>query len=167
MSMIGELNYFLGVQIKQMRIGTFLSQTKYCRVVLRKFEMENCKEASTPISTSCYLDVDENGITLDQTKFRGLIRSFLYLTASRPDIMFSVCMYARFANPKECHYNAEQRILKYLKGTNVGLWYPNEATLNLIGYLDSNFVGCKLDRKSTSGTCHLLEASLISWNSKK
>jgi len=78
-------------------------------------------------------------------------------------------MCARFqANPKESHFNTAKRILKYLKGTtNVGLWYPNEATLNLKGYLDSDFGGCKLDRKSTSGTCHLFGASLISWNNKK
>jgi len=132
--------------------------------------MDSCKEASsTPIATSCYLDADEHGIAVDQTKFRGLIGSLLYLTASRPGIIFVVCMCVRFqANPKESHFNAAKRILKYLKGTtNVGLWYPNEATLNLKGYSDSDFVGCKLDRKSISGTCHLLGASLISWNSKK
>jgi len=129
--------------------------------------MDNFKDASTPITTSCYLDTDEHGTTVDQTKFRGLIGSLLYLTASRPDITFVVCMCARFqANPKESHFNAAKRILKYLKGTTiVGLWYLNEATLNLKGYSDSDFAGCKLDRKSTSGTCHLLGASLISWNS--
>jgi len=131
--------------------------------------MDSCKEALTPIVTSCYPDADEQGITVDQTKFRGLIGLLLYLTASRPDITFVVCMCARFqANPKESHLNVAKRILKYLKGTtNVGLRYPNEATLNLKGYLDSDFAGCKLDKKSTSGTCHLLGASLISWNSKK
>jgi len=138
MSMMGELNYFLGLQIRQLKNGTFLSQSKYCIDVLNKFEMEGCKEASTPISTSCYLDADEHGTSVDQTKFRGLIGSLLYLTASRPDITFVVCMCTRFqANPKESHFNAAKRILKYLKGTtNVGLWYPNEATINLKGYSD-------------------------------
>jgi len=133
MSMMGELNYFLGLQIKQLQNDTFLNQSKYCRDVLKKFEIDSCKEASTPIATSCYLDADEHGTTVDQTKFRGLIGSLLYLTASRPDITFVVCICARFqANPKESHFNAAKRILKYLKGTtNVGLWYPNEATLNL------------------------------------
>jgi len=169
MSMMGELNYFLVLQIKHMKTETFLSQTKYCRDVLRKFEMENYKEASTPISKSCYLDADENETVVVQTKFKGLIRSLLYFTASRPDIMFSVCICARFeADPKESHYNATKRILKYLKGTtNVGLLYLNEATLNLKGYSDLDFARCKLDRKSTSGTCYLLGASLISWNNKK
>jgi len=108
MSMMGELNFFLGLQVKQLEHGTFLCQSKYCKELVKKSEMDKCKEASTPISTSCYLDLDEKGIIVDQTKYRGLIGSLLYLTASRPNIMLS--------------------ILKYLKGTvNVGLWYPNGA----------------------------------------
>jgi len=169
MSMMGELNYFLGLQINQLKNGMFVCQTKYYRYVLKKFEIEGCKEASTPISTSCYLDADEYGTIVNQTKFRGLIGSLLYLIASMPNIMYSVCMCARFqANPKESHYNVAKRIFKYLNGTtNVGLWYPNEDTLNLKGYSDSDFAGCKMDGKSTSGTYHLLRASLISWNNKK
>jgi len=113
--------------------------------------------------------LDEKGVSVDQTKYRGLIGSLLYLTASRPDIMFSACMCVKFqSNPKESHFKAGKWILKYLKGTiNVGLWYPRRASLILTGYSNSDFVGCKLDRKSTSGMCHLLGASLISWHSKK
>jgi len=112
----------------------------------------------------CYLDLDEKGTSVDQTKYRGLIGSLLYLTASRPDIMFTVCLYAKFqSNPKESHFTAAKRILKYLQGTTiVGLWYPSEVSLDLVGYSDSDFVGCKIDRKSTSGICHLLGSSLIS-----
>ena len=115
------------------------------------------------------MDTDEKGANVDQTKYRWLIGSLLYLTAGRPDIMFSVCLCARYqANPKESHYMATNRILKYLKGMiDVGLWYPSDVSLNLISYSDSDFLGCKIDRKSTSGTCHLLESSLISWHSKK
>jgi len=83
MSMMGELNYFLGLQIKQLQHGTFLSQSKYCKELLKKFDMENCKDAATPIATGCYLDTDEKGANVDQTKYRGLIRSLLYLIASR------------------------------------------------------------------------------------
>jgi len=85
--------------------------------------MEGCKEASTPIATSCYLDTNEHGIVVDQTKFRGLIGSLFYLTTSRPDITFVLCMCVRFqTNRKESHFNDAKRILKYLKGTtNVGL----------------------------------------------
>jgi len=168
-SMMGELNFFLGLQVKQVEHGIFLSQAKYCRELLKKFNMENYKEAFTPIATGCYLDVDETGVDVDQIKFRQLIGSFLYLTTSRPDIMFSVYLCAKFqAKPKESHYVAAKRILKYVKGTTeVGLWYPSEVSLNLVRYSDSDFACCKVDRKSTSGTCHLLRSSLISWHSKK
>jgi len=91
--MMGGLNFFLGLQVKQVEHGIFLCQAKYCRELLKKFNMENCKEASTLIATGCYLDADETGVDVDQTKFRQLIRSLLYLTASRPNIMF-VCVYA-------------------------------------------------------------------------
>jgi len=169
MSMMGELNYFLGLQMKLFQHGTFLCQSKYCRELLKKFDMKNCKETSTPITTGCSLDTDENGTNYDQTKYRGLIGSLLYLTASTPDIMFSVCLCARFqAKSKESHYMAAERILKYLKGTiDVRLWYPSEVSLNLISYSDSDFARCKIDRKRTSGMCHLLGSSLMSWHNKK
>ena len=92
MSMMGKLNYFLGLQVKQLKEGIFLNQAKYCKDLLRKFEMDKCKPISTPFSTSCLLDHDKAGIPVDETKYRGLIGSLLYLTASRPDIMFAVCM---------------------------------------------------------------------------
>jgi len=96
--------------------------------------MENYKEATTPIATKCYMDADEKGANVNQTKYRGLIGSLLYLTVSRPYIMFSVCLCARYqANPKESHFMAAKRILKYLKGTiDVGLWYPTEVFLKLV-----------------------------------
>ena len=119
--------------------------------------------------TSCYLDKDESGIKVNQTMFRGMIGSWLYLTANRLDIMQFLCVCARFqANPKESHLTAVKRILKYLKGTACfGLWYPSGASPSLIGYSEADYSGCKVDRKSTSGTCHLLGSSLVSWHSKK
>ncbi|XP_068465677.1 uncharacterized mitochondrial protein AtMg00810-like [Phaseolus vulgaris] len=169
MSMMGELSFFLGLQVKQSKDEIFLCQSKYCKEILKKFEMECCKEASTPLPSSCYMYANVGGKRVDQTKYRGLIGSLLYLTTSRLDIMFVVCLCARYqANPKESHLKAAKRILKYLKGTtNVGLWYPSYSPIHLIGYSDSDFVGCKLDQKSTSDTCHLLGSSLISWHSKK
>jgi len=126
--------------------GIFLCQSKYCKEILKKFEMESCKEASTPMPSSCYMDVDAAGKNVDQKKYRGLIGSLLYLTASRSDIMFAVCLCARYqANPKESHFKAAKRILKYLKGTSsVGLWYPSHSPIHLIGYSDSDFAGCGL-----------------------
>jgi len=169
MSMMGELSFFLGLQVKQTKDGIFLCESKYCKEILKKFEMECCKEASTPMPLSYYMDADVAGKGVDQTKYTGLICFLLYLITSRPDIMFAVCLCARYqANPKESHFKAAKRILKYLKGTSiVGLWYPSHSPIHLIGYSDSDFVGCKLDRKSTSGTYHLLGSSLISWHSKK
>jgi len=169
MSMMGELTYFLGLQVKQLKHGTFLSQSKYFFDLVKKFKMDDCKEAATPISTNCLMDADEARQQVDSTKYRGLISSLLYLTASRPDIQFGVCMCARFqSNIKESHFKAGKRSLKYLKATtNVGLWYPNESNIVLSGFSDSDYTRWKLDRKSTSGTCHLLGSSLISWNSKK
>jgi len=115
------------------------------------------------------MDVDEAGQQVDSTKYRGLIGSLIYLTTSRLDIQFRVCLCASFqSNPKETHYKAAKRILKYLKGTiNVGLWYPSHSNITISGFSDFDYVGCQLDRKSTSETCHLLSSSLISWNSKK
>jgi len=103
--------------------------------------MEKCKEAATPMSTSCYIDADAVGTVVDQSKYRGLIGSLLYLTSSIPNIMFAVCLGARFqSNPKESHLKAAKRIMKYLKGTStVGLWYPFHSPVHLVGYFDSVF----------------------------
>ena len=121
--MMGELSFFLGLQIKQSKEGIFLCQSKYCKDILKKFAMESYKAATTPMSTNCYLSVDEAGTVVDQTKYRGLITFLQYLTASRPDIIFVVCLYTRFqSSSKESHLKVAKRILKYLKGTtSVGL----------------------------------------------
>jgi len=95
MSMMGELSFFLGLQVKQSKDGIFLRQSKYCKEILKKFEMESWKEASTPMPSSCYMDADVTGKGVDQTKYRDLIGSLLYLTISRPDIMLVVCLCAR------------------------------------------------------------------------
>ena len=128
------------------------------------FDMDSCKIMNTPMGSGKYVYQDESGIPIDITMYRSMIGSLLYLTASRPDIMFSVCLCARFqANPKESHLMAVKRIMKYLKGTtNVGLWYPKDSICNLIGYSDTDYVGCKTERKSTSGTCHILGNALVS-----
>ena len=101
MSHMGELNYFLGLQIKQLENGIFINQEKYCNNLIKRFGMENTSIKPTPMSTTIYLDKDENGKSIDQKLYRSMIGLLLYLTASRPDIMMSVCSYARFqADPK-------------------------------------------------------------------
>ena len=155
MSLMGELNYFIGLQVKQTKNKTFISQTKYIKEIIKKFSMESSKPLSTPISPTCKLDKDEEGTNIDQRLYKRIIGSLLYLTASRPDILFSACICARFqSNPKESHIIAAKRIIRYLKGTsNLGLWYSKDSSINLIGYSDANYGGCKIDRKCTSGTC--------------
>nr|KYP72326.1 Retrovirus-related Pol polyprotein from transposon TNT 1-94 [Cajanus cajan] len=169
MSMMGEVTFFLGLQIKQLNNGIFVSQSKYCNELLKKFGMKSCKEVATLISTSCNIDLDEKGTTIDASKYRDMIGSLLYLTTSRPNIIFILCMCARFQeNPKDSHMISIKRILKYLRGTiNVGLWFSKGVSLSLVGYSDLDYAGCRLDRKSTSGTCHLLGSALVSWHSKK
>ena len=131
--------------------------------------MDNSTIIGTPMSSSGKLDQDEEGISVDQKLYRGMIGSLLYLTASRPDIMFSVCLCARYqSSPKEFHLRAVKRIIRYLKDTiNLGLWYDRNSSLTLNAYTDSDFAGCRVDRKSTSGTCQFLGCNLISWSSKK
>jgi len=158
MSMMGKLTYFLGLQVKQLKHETILSQSKYCFKLFKKFQMEDCKEVATPTTTNFLTNAYEVGQQVDSTKYRGLIGSLLFLKASRLDIQFRVCLCARFIfNPKESYLKVAKRILKYMKGTNnVGLWYPFDSNITLIGFSDSNYAGCILDRKSTSGTCDLL-----------
>lgn len=169
MSLMGELTFFLGLHIHQMKKGIFLHQNKYTKDLLNKYNMSLSKVAKTPMSSSLSLDKDQSGKSVNQKEFRGMIGSLLYLTASRPDIIFSVCMCARFqADPKESHLTAVKRIFRYLNGTkDLGLWYPKRTNLSISGYSDADFAGYKVDRKSTSGCFQYLGTSLISWFSKK
>ncbi|KAL4312619.1 hypothetical protein GQ457_01G020080 [Hibiscus cannabinus] len=154
MSMMGELSFFLGLQIKQRKDDIFINQAKYIKEKLKKFGFENLKPQATPMSSSIKLDKDEEGKCVDSKLYRSMIASLLYLTASRLDIMFSVCLCARFqVNHKESHLKAVKRIFRYLQDTpNLGLWYPRVSTFDLHAYSDADYGGCKIDRKSTSGT---------------
>ncbi|XP_061352084.1 secreted RxLR effector protein 161-like [Gastrolobium bilobum] len=131
--------------------------------------MDSAKHIDTPMSSSCTLHKDEQGKSVDSTRYRGMIGSLLYLTTSRPDIMFAVCMCTRYqSNPRESHLAAVKIIFRYLVGSShMGLWYPKGFPPSLVGYSDADFAGCTLDRKSTSDTCHLFGNALVSWHSKK
>ena len=135
-----------------------MSQGKYIKDMIKKFGMSDSKAISTPMGTNGILDSDARSNMVDKKLYRSMIGSLLYVTASRLNVMFSVCMYARFqASPRESHLKATKRILRYLKHTqNIGLWYPKGAKFELVGYSDSDYAGCKVERKSTSGTCQLL-----------
>ncbi|XP_016510884.1 secreted RxLR effector protein 161-like [Nicotiana tabacum] len=129
--------------------------------------MEASKVIDTPIATR--LDLDESGSSVNQTMYRGIIGSLLYLTASRPNIVFSVGLCARFqSNPKESHLKAAKRILRYLKGTqDLVMYYPSGDNFNLVRYTDADYVGYLVDRKNTSRMAHFLGSYLISWSTRK
>ncbi|GJZ96075.1 retrovirus-related pol polyprotein from transposon TNT 1-94, partial [Tanacetum coccineum] len=118
MSMMGELNFFLGLQIKQFDDGIFFNQSKYVKEMLKKFGLEDSKPIKTPMSSETKLTRDEDGEPINDTKYRGMIGSLLYLMASHPDIIFSVCLCARFQEaPKTTHLEAVKRIFRYIKGS--------------------------------------------------
>jgi hypothetical protein len=131
--------------------------------------MKSAKPIKSPMGTNGHLYLDTEGKSVDQKVYRSMTGSLLYLCASRPDIMLSVCMCARFkANPNEVHLRVVKRIIRYLVYTpKFGLSYPKGSTFDLIGYSDTDYAGCKIDRKITSGTCKFLGRSLVSWDSKK
>ncbi|GJS17662.1 putative ribonuclease H-like domain-containing protein, partial [Tanacetum coccineum] len=169
MSSMGELTFFLGLQVKQKPNGIFISQDKYVDEILKKFDFANVKSASTPIETQKPLVKDEEASDVDVHLYRSMIGSLMYVTASRPDIMFVVCACSRFqVTPKTSHLTAVKRIFRYLKGKpKLGLWYPRESTFDLESYSDSDYAGANLDRKSTTGGCQFLGRRLITWQCKK
>ncbi|XP_058768441.1 uncharacterized mitochondrial protein AtMg00810-like [Vicia villosa] len=169
MSMVGELTYFLGLQIKQMEDSTFLSQSKYAKNIVKKFGMDNASHKRTPAPTHLKLSKDEGGISVDQSLYRSVIGSLLYLKASRPDIAFAVGTCARYqAEPKVSHLNQVKRIFKYVNGTSdYGILYTHGCDPILTGYCYADWAGSANDRKSTSGGYFFLGNNLISWLSKK
>ncbi|GJZ76533.1 putative ribonuclease H-like domain-containing protein [Tanacetum coccineum] len=169
MSSMGELTFFLGLQVKQQPDGIFISQDKYVADILKKFDFCSIKTATTPIESNKPLVKDEDGVDVDVHVYRSMIGSLMYLTASRPDIMFAVCACARFqVTPKASHLNAVKRIFRYLKHQpKLGLWYPRDSPFELEAFSDSDYGGASLDRKSTTGGCQFLGRRLISWQCKK
>jgi hypothetical protein len=142
---------------------------KYTKDIVWKFKMEDSKAMMTPMSTTTALDADEEGEHVDQKEYRSMIGSLLYLTVTRLDIQFLVCLCARFqASPRTSHQQAMKRIFRYLRHTpDFDLWYSTSSSLALHGFSDADFAWCQLDRKSTYGTCQFLGSSLVSWSSRK
>nr|GEV73286.1 putative ribonuclease H-like domain-containing protein [Tanacetum cinerariifolium] len=165
MSSMGELIFFLGLQVKQKKDGIFISQDKYVAEILRKFGLTDRKSTSTPIDTKKHLLKDPDGEDVDVHTYRSIIGSLMYLTSSRPDIMFAVCACAHFqVTPKASHLHAVKRIFRYLKGKpHLGLWYPKDSPFDLVVYSDSDYAGASLDRKSTTRGCQFLGCRFISW----
>nr|GEZ29821.1 hypothetical protein [Tanacetum cinerariifolium] len=152
---MGELNFFLGLQVLQKEDGIFLLQDKYIGDILKKFGYSDVRSSNTPMDKENPWGKDGTGKDVDLHLYRSMIRSLMYLTASRLDIMFAVCACARHqVTPKECHLCVVKRIFRYLKGhPNLGPWYPKESSFDLVVYSDSDYGGATQDRKSTTGGC--------------
>ncbi|GJY23606.1 retrovirus-related pol polyprotein from transposon TNT 1-94 [Tanacetum coccineum] len=154
MSMMGQMSFFLGLQVSQSPRGIFINQAKYALEILKKYGMDLTDPVDTPMVDRLKLDEDLKGIPVDQTRFRGMVGSLMYLTASRPDLVFAVCMCARYqAKPTKKHLEAIKRVFWYLRGTiHMGLWYLKDNAMALTAYADADHAGCQDTRRSTSGS---------------
>ncbi|GJY42557.1 retrovirus-related pol polyprotein from transposon TNT 1-94 [Tanacetum coccineum] len=169
MSLMGEMKFFLGLQIHQSPRGIFINQAKYTLEILKKHGMEKGQSIGTPMATKPKLDADLSGKPVDQTDYRSKIGSLMYLTSSRPDIVQAVCYCARYqARPTEKHLKEVKRIFRYLRCTiHMGLWYPKDSGFDLIAFSDADHAGCVDTRKSTSGGIQFIGDKLVSWMLKK
>ncbi|GJT56290.1 retrovirus-related pol polyprotein from transposon TNT 1-94 [Tanacetum coccineum] len=169
MSMMGKISFFLGLQISQSPRGIFINQSKYALESLNKYGFDSCDPVDTPMVEKSKLDEDKLGKAVDPSHYRGMIGTLLYLTTSRPDLQFVICMCARYqARPTKKHLNAVKRIFRYLKGTvHRGLWYPKDSSIALTTFADADHAGCQDTRRSTSGSMQLLGDRLVSWSSKR
>ncbi|GJR47494.1 retrovirus-related pol polyprotein from transposon TNT 1-94 [Tanacetum coccineum] len=169
MSMMGQMSFFLGLQISQSPRGIFINQSKYASEIVKKYGMLTTDSVDTPLVEKSKLDEDLQGTQVDATLYRGMIGSLMYLTSSRPDLIHAVCLCARYqAKPTEKHLQAVKQIFRYLKGTiNMGLWYSKDTGMSLTAYADADHAGCQDTRRSTSGSAQFLGDKLVSWSSKK
>ncbi|GKF75505.1 retrovirus-related pol polyprotein from transposon TNT 1-94, partial [Tanacetum coccineum] len=156
-SMMGKISFFLGLQISQSPGGIFINQSKYAFESLKKYGFDSCDPVDTPMMEKSKLD-DKEGKSVDTSHYRGMIGTLIYLTASRPDLQFAICMCSRYqARPIEKHLHAVKRIFQYLRGTiNRGLWYPKDSSIALTAFADVDHAGCQDTRRSTSGSMQFL-----------
>nr|GFB03452.1 copia protein [Tanacetum cinerariifolium]GFB03487.1 copia protein [Tanacetum cinerariifolium] len=169
MSMMGEMTFFLGLQVNQSPSGIFINQSNYVNEILKKYGLNSCDTIGTPMDIKGKLDLDQFRIPVDATKYRSMIGSLMYLTSSRPYIVHPTCVCARYeAQPTEKHFKEVKRIFRYLYGTvNIGLWYTKDFGFELTGFSDADYAGCKDTFKSTSDGAQFLSEKLVSWSSKK
>ena len=169
MSMVGELIYFLGLQIKYTNTGIYINQAKYARNLVKRFGLEKATYDKIPMATNAKLGNDPSGQHVDITLYRSMIGCLLYLTASHSDIAFSVGVCERFqANPKVSHLNVVKRIIKCVSGTcHFGLFYSKESNVSFAGYSNANWAGNADDRKSTTSLCFYMGTNLVARMSKK
>ena len=165
----GLMSFFLGIEVKQQQDGISISQKKYAKELLEKFRMSNCNPICTPVATGLRLTKKGEGRDINPTLFKSLIGSLRYLTITRPDIVYGVGLLSRYMErPKESHWVAAKRILRYIKGTkDLGLFYGYGNEAKLYGHSDSDWGGDQDERKSTTGYVFYLGPTAFTWASKK
>ncbi|GKB17822.1 retrovirus-related pol polyprotein from transposon TNT 1-94 [Tanacetum coccineum] len=144
--------------------GIFINQSKYALEMLKKYGLDQCDTVDIPMVGQSKLDEDPNGTLVDLTRYRGMVKSLMYLTASHPDLVSAICMCTRYlAKPTEKHLTAVKRVFRYLKETiNMGLWYPKDTDFNLTAFADADHAGFQDTRRSTSGSAQFLGEKLVS-----
>ena len=169
MTDLGEMAYFLGMEIDQNAGGIFIGQQKYANKVLKKFNMDSCKKMSTPLMQDEKLCTNDGANKVNERLYRSLVGCLMYLTATRPDILYAVSLLSRFMHcASELHFKAAKRVLRYIKGTtNFGVTFRRSNEVSLHGFSDSDWAGSCDDMKSTSGYLFNLGSGNFSWNSKK
>lgn len=169
MTDLEKMRYFLGIEVMQRDDGIFICQKKYAAEVIERFGMKDYNPVSNPIVPGQKIGRDEAGEKVDPTLFKQMVGSLMYLTATRPDLMFAVSLISRFmASPTQLHFAVVKRIMRYLKGTmEYGIWYERRETSNLIAYTDSDYAGDIDDSRSTSGYVFLLSGGAVAWASRK
>jgi len=169
MTDLGKMQFFLGIEVIQRTDGNFICQKKYAIDVLKRFAMAESNPVSSPIVPGVKLNKDDQGVQVDESYYRQIVGSLMYLTTTRPDMMFSVSLISRFmSRPTELHLQAAKRILRYLQGTtNFGILYKREGMDELHAFTDSDYAGDLEDRKSISGYVFLMSSGVVSWLSKK
>jgi hypothetical protein len=153
MTDLGRMRFFLGIEVLQRTDGIFISQRKYAQEILERFKMDQYNSVHNPAVPSFKLTKDEEGIKVDSTLYKQIVGSLMYLTATRPDLMFIVSLISRYMeSPAESHLLAAKRVLKYIKGmTNFRIFYKKGGNAEFFGYMDNDYAGDQEDRRSTSG----------------
>ena len=169
MSDLGYMTYFLGMEVSQGSDDIFISQKRYALNLLKRFNMDKSKAVATPLVQNEVLSKDNAGVEVNSSYYRSLVGSLLYLTASRPDLMYATSVLSRYMqSPGETHLKAAKRVLRYVKGTyDFGIAYTSVKDGCLQGFSDSDWAGCPDDMKSTTGYVFSLGSGVFSWVSRK
>ena len=164
-----KMKFFLGIEVLQLSEGIFISQQRYAMEILRRFGMENDNEVQNLIVPGFKISKDEKGVEIDDVLYKQMVGSMMYLTATRPDIMFAVSLINRYiSRPTELHLSAAKRVLRYLQGTTgFGIFYAKRGNEELISFTESDYAGCLEDRKSTPGYTFILSSGVVAWSSRK